>query len=225
MTITMTTRSYKFNELPTFPRTLFHLKSYDGWKTLTALCLLFTSIYLIMGLGEYALDHNKWVHDLILGDYQVQELPTKHGWRKALFWTKPISAVAKEVLSAADILLRSLIFLCSYCLTWAAFDSKNIEGYIMGLFNMILGMVYILSPLDFIPDMAPIVGSLDDALFSSGMFVLGGYMFSRNHVREQKTKTILDMVNHDDQSNSRNLEKALQLMLEDRGVSIEFLEN
>lgn len=223
----MTNRSYQFKELPTFPRTLVHWKLYDGWKLLSVFGLLCTFAYLIMGLGGYAIDHNTWIHDLLFGE-QIQDLPVKHGWKKVFFW-KPAADVISNgihsVFSSIDLLFRALMFLCSYCIAWAAFDPKNIEGYIMGLFNMIVGMVYILSPLDFIPDAVPLAGSVDDAAFSSGMFTLGAYMFARNYVKEQKTKTILDMVEHDGQANDRNLEKALQLMLRDRGVSIEFTDD
>lgn len=220
----MESTQYRLDKLPTFPRTLLDFKHYDGWKTLMIIGLVVTGTYFFLGLVGYGLDHNAWVRELILGTKNPTEVVKHPWWKAAAFWTKPIGSVTKEVLSAIDILFRGLIFLCSYCLTWAAFDRKNIEGYIMGVFNVIVGMTYILTPTDVIPDILPVIGSVDDTIFSSGMILLGAYCWHRNASRENKTQTILDMVGTKDQMTQGNLERALQLLLEDRGVHIEFLK-
>ncbi|WP_346292821.1 YkvA family protein [Sphaerothrix gracilis] len=184
---------------------------------------MITSFYLLLGIVGYSLDHNTWLREIIFG-YQPEQLIDKEPWWKV--WriiTKPAGAVTREILQATDIVFRGLIFLCAYCLAWAAFDRRSIEGYIMGIFNIILGLVYILSPTDVIPDVLPVIGSIDDTIFSFGMTSLGTYVWYRNSMREQKTTTILEMVKQDDILDHRNVEKALQLLLEDRGVHIEFL--
>ena len=49
------------------------------------------------------------------------------------------------------------IFALVYCLTWLIFDRRGIEGYALAIFSIFIGVVYFLSPLDFIPDVIPTI--------------------------------------------------------------------
>jgi uncharacterized membrane protein YkvA (DUF1232 family) len=40
------------------------------------------------------------------------------------------------------------------------FDKKGIEGYTLAMFNTVLGIIYVLSPVDFVPEVIPLAGSL-----------------------------------------------------------------
>jgi uncharacterized membrane protein YkvA (DUF1232 family) len=113
-----------------------------------------------------------------------------------------------------DLFFRGLIFICAYCLAWATFDPQNIEGYVMGLFNAVLGIVYVFSPIDIVPDVLPVVGTWDDSVFGLGMVSLGVSAWYRNKMRETKTETVLELVNYG------NRDRALQLLLEDKGITI-----
>jgi hypothetical protein len=156
---------YELQELPSFPQTLFQLKHYDGAKTLVVFLLLIASAYLGTGLFGFLLDHNRWFHDLVLGA-PTTVVPTAYWWQVwKLDLFSPIGNVLKSTMSYVDLGFRLFIFICAYCLTWVTFDPRNIEGYVMGLFNACLGAAYILSPIDIVPDMMPVVGTVDDTVF------------------------------------------------------------
>ncbi len=76
-----------------------------------------------------------------------------------------------------------------------------------------------LSPIDAIPDFVPVAGSLDDAVLGVGVLLLGLSSLYRNKLRDVKTKTILELI--DDGNN----QKALQMLLEDKGVRIKDKES
>jgi uncharacterized membrane protein YkvA (DUF1232 family) len=135
---------------------------------------------------------------------------------KILWWQfwKTIGSTVTHIASYVDLIFRLFIFICAYCLAWATFDPRNIEGYVMGFFNTCLGLAYMLAPVDAIPDFIPVVGSLDDTFVGMGVLFLGLSSVYRNKLRDVKTKTILELI--DDGNN----QKALKMLLEDKGITI-----
>lgn len=211
---------FKLRELPSFPRTLFAWRQYDGGKTIVAILLAFAAFYFMTGFVGFLIEHNQWIHDWIYPPQPTVETSPPHWWNRMRFFNRnPIGEVIASAFSYADILFRLAILLCAYCLTWATFDPRNIEGYAMGLFNTCVGAAYVLSPADLIPDVFPIVGSFDDTVFGVGMTVLGVSAWYRTKMRDLKTKTVLELVDHG------NTQRALQLLLEDKGISIEMEDN
>jgi uncharacterized membrane protein YkvA (DUF1232 family) len=205
-------QQYELQELPSFPRTLFQVKSYDGAKTLVVLLLAIATVYLLSGLFGFLLDHNAWFHDWVLGAPTVTA-PTVYWWQVwKLDVFNPIGKVLKSTMSYVDLGFRLFTFICAYCLTWVTFDPRNIEGYVMGLFNACLGAAYVFSPIDLVPDVIPVVGSFDDTIFGVGMVVLGVSSWYKTKMAAVKTKTILELVDHG------NKEKALQMLLKDKGI-------
>ncbi|PZD71800.1 hypothetical protein C1752_04565 [Acaryochloris thomasi RCC1774] len=196
--------------LPSFPNSLFHFKSYDGAKALTAIFLLLSSIYLFTGFAGFIVDHTAWLHDLFY--HQPPPTTAAHSiWWK--MWN-PVGSTLHHLASYVDLAVRGFLFVCTYCLAWATFDPRNIEGYVMGCFNSLLGMVYLISPIDMIPDFVPVVGGLDDTFMGFGVLFLGLSSIYRNKFRDVKTNTILELI--DDGNN----QKALKMLLEDKGISI-----
>jgi uncharacterized membrane protein YkvA (DUF1232 family) len=200
---------YHLEQLPSFPKTLFAFKKYDGAKTLTALLLLLASLYFLSGFLGFLFDHTPWLHDLFFKSPQVQV--SKAAWWQ--FW-KVFHTAVIHITSYIDISFRLLVFLCAYCLAWATFDPRNIEGYVMGFFNACLGLVYIISPIDAVPDVVPVAGTVDDAVLGLGLFLLGISSWYRNKLRDVKTKAVLELIDHG------NSQKALQMLLEDKGIAI-----
>jgi uncharacterized membrane protein YkvA (DUF1232 family) len=196
--------------LPRFPNSLFQFKTYDGAKALTAIFLLLSSTYLLAGFLGFIIDHTAWVHDLLYGQ------PLSNSATHPLWWKvwKPIGATLHHLASYVDLAFRAFIFVCTYCLAWATFDPRNVEGYVMGFFNTLLGLAYLLAPMDMIPDIVPMVGGIDDAFLGFGTIALGISSIYRNKFREVKTNTILELI--DDGNN----QKALKMLLEDKGIAI-----
>jgi uncharacterized membrane protein YkvA (DUF1232 family) len=200
---------YHLEQLPGFPKTLFEFNKYDGARALTALLLLLASLYFLSGFLGFLFDHNPWLHDLFFKSPQIQV--SKTAWWQ--FWKSFHTAVI-HITSYIDISFRLLVFLCAYCLAWATFDPRNIEGYVMGFLNACLGLVYIISPIDAIPDVVPVAGTVDDAVLGLGLFLLGVSSWYRNKLRDVKTKAVLELIDHG------NSQKALQMLLEDKGIAI-----
>lgn len=83
-------------------------------------------------------------------------------------WYIPDTAV-KTIYFFYHIFLFTII----YCFTWLIFDRKSIEGYVLSLFSIVFGIVYVLSPVDFVPEAIPFIGSFDDLLVGSGSIMVG----------------------------------------------------
>ncbi|NJK29903.1 MAG: hypothetical protein HC851_11110 [Acaryochloris sp. RU_4_1] len=56
--------SYKFELLPSFPRTLVEFKKYDGAKALTAFLLILATVYFLLGFLGFLVDHTSWLREL-----------------------------------------------------------------------------------------------------------------------------------------------------------------
>lgn len=216
--MTSGTRSqFEFTKLPSFPGTLFAFRQYDGGRTIAAILLVIATIYFSTGFWGFLIEHNAWLHDFIYPISRGTE-QLSNAWWDPLGVFHPVVQVLAHIPSYIDIAFRLFIFLCAFCLAWGTFDPKNIEGYAMGLFNTFLGAAYVLAPVDLIPDSVPMVGSIDDSILGVGMVALGVSGWCRTYMRDARTKTVLDLVDHG------NTERALQLLLEDKGVSIKSRE-
>ncbi len=200
----------KLEALPSFPNSLFQFKTYDGAKALTAIFLLLSTAYLLTGFLGFLIDHTAWLHDLFYPQPIVNASTHSIWWK---FWY-PIGVTLHHLSSYIDLAIRFFVFVCTYCLAWGTFDPRNIEGYVMGCFNALLGMAYLIAPMDIIPDIVPGIGNLDDTVLGFGVLLLGVSSIYRNKFRDVKTNTILELI--DDGNN----QKALTMLLEDKGISI-----
>ena len=84
----------------------------------------------------------------------------------------------------------------------------------MGFLNACIGFAYILFPADVIPDLIPVAGTLDDVFLGGGVLLLGLSSLYRNKLRDVKTETILELID------DGNHQKALQMLLEDKGITV-----
>ncbi len=196
--------------LPTFPGTLFQFRQYDGAKALIALLLTLSTLYFLAGFLGFLFDHTPWLKSLLPTLVPPPIAAPTQWWQ---IW-KPVGAAVGHIASYVDLAFRMFVFLCTYCLAWATFDSRNIEGYVMGFFNTCLGLAYLISPIDAIPDFIPVVGGLDDAVLGLGVLLVGVSSIYRNKLRDVKTNTILALID------GGNRPKALQMLLEDKGIRV-----
>ena len=104
-------------------------------------------------------------------------------------WWRPDST-----LKTLYFLYHLLIFTLVYCFSWVVFDRKGAEGFALALFTTVLGIIYIFSPIDFVPDPIPIIGSFDDWLLGGLLLAMGFFSWkrakkrreNRNHSPERK---------------------------------------
>ncbi len=209
-----TTPYYKLRKLKRFPSTLIVWEEYDGGKAFVAFLLVIASIYFLSGFWGFLIDRNDWLHNLFAKQTNILESSPSHWWQVWKYFN-PFSHFANSAIGYIDIVFRLFILLCAYCLTWTAFDPRNIEGYILGIINALIGGAYVISPIDFIPDSVPIAGTVDDTILGIGMVFVGVSGWYRTHMREVNTTTILEIVNQGNHS------LALELLLKDKGLSVQ----
>ena len=125
-----------------------------------------------------------------------------------LDWIPIISGVVNFV----TFCWRFLILTCCYCLLWLTFDRHGFYGYAMGAFTVIFGFIYIISPIDFVPDVFPVIGGLDDAAIGGLSIWLGLKSWFRAKAQDANHARVLTALQQGDR------EAALKLLLEDRGV-------
>ena len=101
-----------------------------------------------------------------------------------------------------------MVYFLVYCMTWIAFDLKNVIGYASGLLSMIVGIIYILSPVDFFPDLIPILGTIDDALVGGGLIAFSLQSILKTNFRRKQIQMIMSITQNND---AVALEKILEL--------------
>ncbi len=117
--------------LPTFPHSLFQFKAYDGAKAITALFLSLSTLYLLAGFVGFLVDNTSWLHDWLVKPPTT--LPSHPSFWKTLW--HPIGSTLHYLGSYVDLAVRMFVFICTYCLAWATFDPRNIEGSILFLIS------------------------------------------------------------------------------------------
>jgi uncharacterized membrane protein YkvA (DUF1232 family) len=206
---------HSMKELKRFPSTLFVLQEYDGGKALVAFLFFGSFIYFLFGAIGFFINHNAWLHDLIVKPNPILIKAPSNWWE---LWkhleNNPFSYFANSVINLIDLVFRFSMFFLTYCLAWKIFDPRNIEGYILGITNVLIGGSYFFSPVDFIPDIVPIFGMVDDVILGVGMVLIGSSGWHQAYIREMNTKTIIQMLNKE------NYEDAMDLLLKDKGISI-----
>lgn len=120
--------------------------------------------------------------------------------------------LVNSAISFVTFCWRFLILTCCYCLLWLTFDRHGFYGYAMGAFTLIFGFIYIISPIDFVPDVIPIIGGFDDAAIGGLSIWLGLKNWFRAKEQYTNHALVLEALQRGDQ------ETALKLLLADRGV-------
>jgi hypothetical protein len=106
------------------------------------------------------------------------------------------------------------IFITVYCFTCLVFDKRGIEGYVLSIFSTILGAIYIFSPIDFVPDIIPFVGTLDDVFIGSGSIILGVSSWYKNKRKNEFSEGMLQLVDE------KKYNQALEIMLKKEGYAV-----
>ena len=194
---------YDLKYLQSFPGNLFFLENYNSGKFLLAISLFMSSIYFVTGFVGFLYIQNNWSSNQSSGFFSL------------LLNSIVGNEAIDKISSTVDIVIRFFIFVCNYCLAWIVFDPKNAEGYAMGFFNVLIGIVYMFAPLDAIPDFVPIVGAFDDTFLGAGMVLLGSSSWYRARLRDINTDTVLHLIKEG------NSDSAIQLLLKDKGIAVQ----
>jgi uncharacterized membrane protein YkvA (DUF1232 family) len=140
--------------------------------------------------------------------YFAKGLLTLFTWNNA--WWKP--DIALKILYFS---YHMIVFTIVYCLAWSVFDRRGIEGYALSIFSIVLGVIYIASPVDFLPEPVPVIGSMDDAIIGSGSILLGVSSWLKNKKKNETTKEIAQLMDE------RKYKEALERFLKTEGYKIE----
>ena len=128
-------------------------------------------------------------------------------------WWKP-----DFILKVLYFFYHILVFTIVYCFAWLVFDKRSIEGYALSAFSTILGIIYIFTPIDFIPDIVPVVGSMDDAVVGGGSIILGLCSWFKNRKRRELSGEIAQLID------DKKYEEAVDRLLRYEGYKIRRLD-
>ncbi|MUG98289.1 DUF1232 domain-containing protein [Scytonema sp. UIC 10036] len=81
-------------------------------------------------------------------------------------------------------------------------------------FTVIFGIIYIISPSDFAPDVFPVIGGIDDAAIGGLSMLLGLKNWFRAQEQDKNQVLVINALQKGDR------EMALKLLLQDRGVNL-----
>jgi hypothetical protein len=108
-------------------------------------------------------------------------------------------------------LYHLLVFTVVYCFTWIIFDRAGADGFVLALFTTVLGIIYIFSPIDFVPDPIPVIGTFDDWVLGGMLILMGYFSWKKASKRRLKQNHVNDLIKDGE------YEKALFLLIESEG--------
>ncbi len=116
-----------------FPLCLLEKKSYTGIKGLVGIFFWISLIYFGYGIVHFFMWENT-------------------------FWGIVWNIFSKPIY----LIYHVCVFSFMYCLTWATFDSSSFKKSFIRILLVVASIIYIISPVDAVPDFTPIVGQADD---------------------------------------------------------------
>ena len=160
--------SYTLEIKPSFPGNLFRFKEYNGIKIIAVFLLLITLIYF------------GWSFVGLLGNnhqsYSNIGLPN-HSWNPFKTLLVSFLKIFQNTFEIFNLIIISLPVIIAFFFAWIVFEPKNVAMYILSITNFLFGIIEIISPVDFLPDFVPLVGSLDDGIIGGGLITYGVFLF------------------------------------------------
>lgn len=118
-----------------FPLCLLDKNSYIGIKGLVGIFFWFALIYFGYGIVHFFMWDNT-------------------------FWGIVWNIFSKPIY----LIYHICVFSFMYCLTWAVFDLSSFKKSLTRIILVVASIIYIISPVDAIPDLTPFIGQADDLL-------------------------------------------------------------
>ena len=100
-------------------------------------------------------------------------------------------------------------------IAWLIFDPKEVINFVLGITNIVLGVIGILNPTDIIPDFIPVFGTADD-IFSGGLAGIGVWLFSIAAKSRENDSLVIKQL----QEGKINEIEGLNLLLADKGIVV-----
>ena len=143
-----------------FPLCLLDKKSYTGGKALLGIFFWLSLLYFIYGMITL------------------------------LFWGNTFWAIVWDLFSKPVYLVYHIsLFSFIYCLTWAVFDYYSFKDKFIRVLLIIISIIYVVSPIDIIPDITPMIGQADDlAALLIGIYNTF-YIMKNNKIKTEENTT------------------------------------
>lgn len=81
--------------------------------------------------------------------------------------------VPDTALKVVYAIWYTIAFLMSYSMAWMLFDPARAFAAASNLMLIAIGVIFIVSPLDIVPDVLPLIGVFDDIVAGGGMILIG----------------------------------------------------
>ncbi len=86
----------------------------------------------------------------------------------------------------------AMSYLCWYSIAWLLYDFRTGVALIANTFMVLVGLIYVLSPIDIIPDAIPVVGLMDDLTIGGGLIALGVTSIAQRNQRRNQVKALYE---------------------------------
>jgi uncharacterized membrane protein YkvA (DUF1232 family) len=126
------------------------------------------------------------------------------GLRDYLYWENSWMVV-DSVMRPAFLTWHVLAFTLLYCIAFALFDLGRTISGAASVAMFMIGLLYIVSPIDFFPDPVPVLGALDDAVIGGGLVTLGTLNAVIRHQRRQRVQSMVRLLGNDSDALAREL--------------------
>ncbi len=126
------------------------------------------------------------------------------GLRDYVYWEDSFW-VLDSMMRPAFLAWHVLAFTMLYCIAFALFDLGRTISGTASVAMFMIGLLYIVSPIDFFPDPVPVLGGLDDAVIGGGLVTLGTLNGVIRHQRQQRVQSMVRLLGSDPDALAREL--------------------